>query len=374
MAETFRVTLTPARIEVEPGAAPADATITLQNSGRIVEQYSVEVAGLDPEWFTAPVASIGLFPQDRDQLRLTFHPPKRPGVRAGAYPFHVIVRARGSGEEETVQGVLEVRGFAVYRVDLMPRRQTDRGRGNFRVQLTNTGTADVQLVLAARDAEEACRFRFPRDDGPLLLAGTKLELPLVVEPKKRPWVGVERTYEFTVTARPRESAGEPQEVAGQFTHRPLFRSWAPFRRAAVIILLIVLGLWLVDVLVATGIAGEFPRRVGVAAVRVRAVACGLPGLSRLCAEEKAPSPPPTPEPVACSFQFGFKAFADANPQLVGGCTTNVAYDGFGNGLQYTENGVLFWQRASNKVYFFTADRLYTAVGDQARLLDSPAES
>ena len=40
--------------------------------------------GLDPEWFTAPVASVALFPQDRDQLHLSFHPPRRPNRSARA--------------------------------------------------------------------------------------------------------------------------------------------------------------------------------------------------------------------------------------------------------------------------------------------------
>ena len=90
MTETLQkllVELSPSRIEVEPGSAPVEATLTLQNLGNVVEQYTADVVGLDAEWFTAPVASIALFPQDRDQLRVSFHPPKRVGVKAGTYPF-----------------------------------------------------------------------------------------------------------------------------------------------------------------------------------------------------------------------------------------------------------------------------------------------
>src|SRR6266705_2501179 len=103
MADTLQrlqVELGPSRVEVEPGATPAEATVTLQNLGNVV--------GLDPEWFTAPVASVALFPQDRDQLHLTFHPPRRPGVKAGTYPFKVVVRARSGAPEESVEGILDV--------------------------------------------------------------------------------------------------------------------------------------------------------------------------------------------------------------------------------------------------------------------------
>src|SRR5262249_16044375 len=149
--------LSPSRIEVEPGSAPVEATLTLQNLGNVVEQYTADVVGLDAEWFTAPVASIALFPQDRDQLRVSFHPPKRVGVKGGSYPFKIVVRARSGAQQESIDGNLDVRGFAIFRLDLLPRRQTAR-LGKFRLQVANSGTADITLALEARDQEEACIF------------------------------------------------------------------------------------------------------------------------------------------------------------------------------------------------------------------------
>src|SRR4051812_2394784 len=194
------VELTPSKIEVEPGATPAEAIVVIQNLGDLVEQYTVEIIGLDGDWFTAPVASVGLFPQDRDQVRVSFHPPKRPGLRAGAYHFKVRVRSRSGGTERTAEGVLDVHGYAVYRLDMSPRRQKARGKGQFKVQLTNSGTADARLSLAAQDAEEACRFRFGSPDEVLVPAAGKLEVPLTVTPKRRPWLGGETAHAFTVNA------------------------------------------------------------------------------------------------------------------------------------------------------------------------------
>jgi hypothetical protein len=76
--------------------------------------------------------------------------------------------------------------------------------------------------------------------------------------------------------------------------------------------------------------------------------------------------------AACQFTFGFSDAAVAQPDLIGQCTTNAAYDSFGNGLQYTEYGVLFWTKATNTVYFFRADTLYVfPPGGQPRVLDGP---
>src|SRR4051812_4179510 len=93
------VELNPEHVEVEPGGQPIEVIVSVHNLSNIVEQYTIQIVGLDGDWFTAPVASLSLFPQDRDQVRLTLHPPKRQGVRTGSYPFQVVVRGRsGVGE------------------------------------------------------------------------------------------------------------------------------------------------------------------------------------------------------------------------------------------------------------------------------------
>jgi hypothetical protein len=81
-------------------------------------------------------------------------------------------------------------------------------------------------------------------------------------------------------------------------------------------------------------------------------------------------PSSLPQPNAqCAFDFGFKEFADAEPAMVGACTSNVSYDDFGNGVQYAQKGVLFWLKESNTVYLFTGDSVYAYVQGKPRLLD-----
>ena len=71
----------------------------------------------------------------------------------------------------------------------------------------------------------------------------------------------------------------------------------------------------------------------------------------------------------CSFAAGFKELHDAEAALVGGCTTNVRYDEFGNGVQYTEKGVLFWLKGSNTSYFMIDDSVYAYVRGKVQLID-----
>jgi hypothetical protein len=358
------VELTPARLEMEPGGTSVEVVATLQNLGDVVEQYAVEVSGLDQDWYTAPVTSVSLFPRDQDQVRISLHPPRRPGVKAGSYKFRVTVRARGDSASASAEGVLDLRGFAVFKTDLSPRRLTARGQGTFRLQLTNSGTADIRLGLEGRSDEDKVRFRFPKGEEATLSAGSRLEVPVVVQPRARPWVGPDQSHDFTIAVRPVDARGEPQTQRGQFTHHPLFRSLRVGGLLKVLAVLLVLLLLFV-VAFSTGFAEEFGHRTQVAAGQLCGSLYRVPVLGGAC-----PAPGSAPETnAACTFTGGFKEFADAEGALVGACTSDVRYDGYGNGIQYTTKGVLFWLKASNTTYLFMNDSLYAFVQGKAKLLD-----
>jgi hypothetical protein len=371
VSDKLLVQLNTEQVVLEPGGAPFELVITVQNLGDVVDQYSVDVTGLESDWFTAPVTSVGLFPQDREQVRVNLHPPRRPGLRAGAYPFRVLVRSRGGAEQEAAEGSLLIRGMAVYRLDITPRRMTARGSGTFQVQLSNTGNADVRLALEGRDANNACRLAFA-DPEPMVTAGNKKDVRLTVKPLKRPWVGQPSSYDFTVTARPQDATGEPQTVPAQFTHKPLFASWAPLRRLAFILAIIIAIPIVLAVLIGSGVAGEAPSRFGSSTAQVRRGLCGVPVLGALCPKADDTLAFQTASNAnaedKCAFEFGFKDYADAEPKLVGDCTSAVYYDGFGNGVQYTKNGMLLWQKESNTVYFFRASSVWAYIQGHSQLL------
>jgi hypothetical protein len=359
------VDLSPARVEMEPGGSPVEVVLTLHNLSNVVEQYTVEVSGLEADWFTAPVTSLSLFPQDRDQVRISLHAPKRPGLRAGAYPFQVTARARSGTADQVAHGVLDVRGIAIYRiVDLAPRRLTTRGQGTFRLQVANTGAADVRLGLEGRDTDDACTFAFPKQDA-LVAAGARVEIPVQVKPKKRPWVGPERSYDFTITARPTDARGDSQVASAQLTHKPMFQTLPIWPILKWLLIALVLS-GVVIALYALGLPQEFGRRTQVALAQSCGGLRNVPVVGGLCPARPSSLPQPNAQ---CAFDFGFKEFADAEPAMVGACTSNVSYDDFGNGVQYAQKGVLFWLKESNTVYLFTGDSVYAYVQGKPRLLD-----
>jgi hypothetical protein len=360
MPETLLVELHPAHARVEPGAAPAEATVTLQNLGDVVQQYAIDVEGLDPNWYTlgSNGDGVGLFPKDKDQVRLTFHPPVGSGVRAGSYPFEVRVRSRDGAQQKSAQGVLDVRGQAVLRLDLMPLRQTAKGKGRFHVQATNTGSADGQLTLEATDAEEACRFEFPKGDSVAVPAKGKIDLPVVVIPRHRPWMGEERTYDFTITGKSPNSRNIAQPFPGQFTYQPRIRSFGPFVK-----LFFYLGL------AGAAVMGAliFAAQVGQFGEQFRQRYCNATSAITTLQQRW----PCGEGPSSCHYSFYNREFYKLDKDLVGECRTNEVADAFGNTRQVTTNGVLFWLKASQSVYFLTGDKLYVFENAQVRLLDSP---
>jgi hypothetical protein len=370
MPPNVRIELDPTTIEIEPGGPPGEATVTLQNLGDAVEQYAVEVTGLDAAWYTASVAGVVLFPQDRDQVRLTFHPPAQAVPRAGTYPFRVVVRTGTEAPATTIEGALNVQIRADFRVDLQPLEQAGRWRGTFRVQIANRGAVELGVALEAHVTLDACHLRLAPESSAVVAAGATTALSLAVTPKRERWVGPERTYDFTVTARPREARGEPQTVSGRYTHRPWLKSWAPLRQAQQraarpvligvgVLLVIVLALWwnvpgrVVDAAQAVG--GATGRTVGATAAWVGSL---IPGRG------KAPSL----KPGACNLDDRFVGFFPSEAPLIGECATGATPDPLGNAQQLTTRGVLYWLKESDTVYFFAGENVYVLIDGRLRRL------
>jgi hypothetical protein len=346
--ERLTLKLSSEKFSLQAGRGVAEIEVSLW-AGRegVVDQYTVTLAGLDQSWFNPPSATVGLFPNRGETVRFTLHPPA--STSDGLYPFTVHAKSRNGLVEASAPARLHVFQREQYRLDVDQPEKFGRGKASFSVVVDNQGNGELQLDLDAVDHDDACRFRFPRGRTALALPKKGTVIPLEVRSVKRRWVGPERRHEFAITSAPHGRPTEQKSAAATFVDRPLLASWAPVVRGLALIIACVVVL---------GLAQVSAVRTAFAETVTRAERGGCVLRDDFHAVVSAVDPCSL---TTCSFDYGFADFAQSEPELVGNCASDVQYDRFGNGTQYTETGILFWQKSTNTVFYFRGENLWVDV-------------
>jgi hypothetical protein len=212
-------------LNVEPGASTS-CEITVRNTGRVVDQYKVEVVGDSARWTTVEPAWINLVPDAEGSVRVTFHPPRRPRIVAGITPFRLIVASREDPSTVTfADGTINVAPFYDLAMELRP--QVAEGRSAvYEVGVANRGNAPVVTQLDAIDDLRALEFQISQPTVSVPPGG-RTSVRVSVRPRRRPLSGPVTSHMFRVVV---QSAGEaPRSMDAQFLHRPLLppigRNW-----------------------------------------------------------------------------------------------------------------------------------------------------
>ena len=225
MSEKIELSLSPDRLNVAPGES-ATATASIKNAGDVVEAYTITVEGMDPEWYTLSVSSISLFPGDQEQVQLTVHPPKASASTGGGHGAVLKVASnRDPTVETTVSLALQMGRFLVSDMDITPKKAKGR-KGTYTITITNGGNVPTTYTFAGKDPEDVCRFQF-KSASVKVEPGATAEVPVVVDPKKKPFTGKSRTHSFKITVTSHASeAGETKTLEGQLECKPLIPVWA----------------------------------------------------------------------------------------------------------------------------------------------------
>ena len=234
MSAIIRVIISHKEMEIEPGRE-GELSVTVQNLSEIVDQFDVDIEGIDPAWVTISPPQLSLFPQDQGEAVIRLHPPE--SAPAGTVDFAVKVVSRENSLERTrIEGSLVVEPLLLFDVTLSPQRQSTVGEeAAFAVRLKNPGNVDVALRLSASDPEEGCTYRF--DANPVTLEpGENREILLTVIPGQSA-PDQRKLYPITVTATPVDAPGKARRATGQLECLPEVVSlelglW-PRRRSAV---------------------------------------------------------------------------------------------------------------------------------------------
>ena len=152
MSDLIGVAAAPETLSGPPGEQ-VTAQVQVQNFGRVVDAYSIEVQGLNSDWYLLSADSVSLFPGDSGQLNLAINIPAGSGATSGWYEFYIRV-ASGvfPGEETTIPLVVRVEPVSEYNAQVRPELVEGRA-GRFTLNVENTGNTEVVLDLDGADPE-----------------------------------------------------------------------------------------------------------------------------------------------------------------------------------------------------------------------------
>src|SRR5439155_90966 len=82
MASGLRLELSETTLAANPGGA-VTTRCTVYNTSLIVDEYRLQVSGIDPSWVEMPEGTSRIFPEAFETVTIAFKPPRSAGVAAG---------------------------------------------------------------------------------------------------------------------------------------------------------------------------------------------------------------------------------------------------------------------------------------------------
>ena len=220
MSDKIEVTVAPTALAVTAGDT-IEANTALRNLGQTVDQFTIGIDGLDASWYTLPVSSVALFPNDQDNLKIVLHPPKTTETKAGSYPFRINVGSQENPEETaTLDLTLEIRALPELELSISPPRIAGR-RGVYQILVNNPGDSEAQLNLEASDDQGILRYHL-KPEFLTVPRGGRSQSTLEVSLGWMAFFGGEKEFDFQVLATLPE-AEEGKTVDGQLVRIPWYR-------------------------------------------------------------------------------------------------------------------------------------------------------
>jgi hypothetical protein len=220
--EKIKVSLSSTDITLEAGQV-AQLVITMHNLQAEADRLTIEVEGIDVEWYAIPVAAVNVAAGSHVAERLLFKIARQSVNVAGSYPFLVRVQAMETGEVGVAQASLTLKPFHGIGLEIGPKKAVStffNALNDFDITVSNQGNHHLELSLTSMDPEDGCVYEFD-DDHLSLEPGQSDVVPLAVRPKVSSIVGGTRLYQFTVTARSVEESYIAANIQGQVEKRSL---------------------------------------------------------------------------------------------------------------------------------------------------------
>jgi hypothetical protein len=243
------VALSAESLDVVPGEETV-CTVTVRNTGSVIDQIGVDVVGAAAAWSVVEPALVNLYPGEVGEIRVHLKPPRAAKPAAGKLKYGVRATSlEDPNGSSTAEGTLLIAPFTELRVVLVPQISRGSRSGKHKVDVSNLGNVAVSTQITAIDPDDALTFTVPRPA--VAPAGQVTQSKLVAVPRRKFWSGKQEIKPFQVVVQPER--GATSTVDATFEQDPLVPRWVLGAAVAALALAVVLtGLWFT--LVRPGIA------------------------------------------------------------------------------------------------------------------------
>jgi hypothetical protein len=200
------VSLEPSRVALGPGDSAA-VTVSISNTGDVVEHYGVQVLGLPPgQVWEAGAPLTKLQPGESGRVVLRIELSEQAPPAAATLVLGVLVRSPYRPEVSRAEELrLDVRPAPGLSASAEPEVVTG-SRGDYRITLRNDGNTGLDIVLKGNDPENAVRLSFSPQRLTLMPGGSAVSD--LTASASRPLTGREVQRRIAVVAQ----AGAHQET------------------------------------------------------------------------------------------------------------------------------------------------------------------
>ncbi len=225
MADIIQVEINPKSFVMAKGTT-AEATATVWNRGETVDQVTISIEGIDAAWYSLPVSSVALFPNDRDSFKIMLHLPDTPEIRDGSYAFFANVMSQENQEKGSRTPLtIEIRSRPKVGVDLSPDSITGR-KGSYRITVQNVSEAEATVGLKLGNTAGLKYTLAP--ETLTVPANGRAEANLDAGVGWLPYlIGPDKPINFDVTAQPTKApmlSDEAVTIKGQFINKPWYKA------------------------------------------------------------------------------------------------------------------------------------------------------
>jgi serine/threonine protein kinase len=207
--------------------------MNLLNQGGFVDQFHVNIKGVDESWVSIQPPVANLMPGDQSTVVITFQPPRQPTSQAKKYDLTIrVIPEKPPKKISTASATLTVLPYFQSRSDMHPTKI--KGRKVTRVTIQNMGNSPENFVLLPLDKGDELVFRPPQAQVNIP-EGQQSAVEFRARPRAPRLIGSKQSLPFTIQVT--SSQGNAQPHMGEYVSTALIPPWFPISIVALCALL-----------------------------------------------------------------------------------------------------------------------------------------